>query len=262
MQRIRLGTHYLFILLTLTFTTALYLTIFISLRRQQARARKSGLPSDALAPMDHNPAFLIYPIIYVACTLPLAIGRIVSMAGNEVSIEYYCFAGSMIAFNGSFDCLLFGTTRSIIIFGSTEEISTEETGLSTFTFLKTPNREFGNMVWIQGGSSDSARRVDVEKGGGGWWSWASFRGSRGGSGGSGGESRRRQLSSFSQESLGRSIIQMDMVTSVVVETEGDKRGARYGDALRASNATTSAKNSERTCSATSASDTTGCYASR
>lgn len=94
-------------------------------------------------------AFLLYPIIYVSCTLPVAIGRIVAMAGTHVPVEYFCFAGAMIAFNGFFDCLLYTTTRNSIIFSSVREMDMPDTGISTFTFLTPPARQFGNVISVE-----------------------------------------------------------------------------------------------------------------
>ncbi|CAK7228908.1 hypothetical protein SCUCBS95973_007040 [Sporothrix curviconia] len=97
----------------------------------------------------HHPGFLIYPIIYVVCTLPLALGRIATMAGAEVPLSYFCAAGALITSNGWLDVLLWGSTRRNIIFG---DVGEEDVGISTFTFMRTPaNRRFGNMVWVEGG---------------------------------------------------------------------------------------------------------------
>ena len=44
-----------------------------------------------------------YPIIYVICTLPLVIARLMSMAGREVTFVQLCIAGAMITSNGWLD---------------------------------------------------------------------------------------------------------------------------------------------------------------
>lgn len=100
-----------------------------------------------------HPAFLIYPIIYVVCTLPLALGRIATMAGAEVPLSYFCASGALITSNGWLDVLLWGSTRRSIIFG---DVGEEDVGINTFTFMRTPpNRRFGNMVWVEGGVNNS-----------------------------------------------------------------------------------------------------------
>lgn len=234
-ENLRLATHYLFIFIALGTTTALYIAIFISLRQQQSRARKAA-GADAQTQISHKPAFLIYPVIYVACTLPLALGRIATMAGRHVPLGYFCFAGAMIAFNGSFDCLLFGTTRNVLIFGSTSDLDADDTGLKTFAFLQTPStRQYGNMVWIQGGDERASKRV--EETAGGWWSWKRLGG--GSKDNWPGKAGQRNTS---QESLRGTAIQMDMVTSVVVEVEKN-HDLRYPSV--AASAGTSMKSADR-----------------
>ncbi|PNY29520.1 Uncharacterized protein TCAP_00557 [Tolypocladium capitatum] len=217
-EHLRLATHYLFIYIALGTTSALYVSIFIWLRRQQSRTRKAA---GAEPPGLHsrNVAFLIYPIIYVACTLPLALCRVAIMGGRDVRGTYFLFAGAMVSLNGAFDCLLFGTTRNVIIFGSTSNLGDDDTGIDTFTFLQTPStRQFGNMVWIQGGDKRTHKRRDETAGG--WWSWKRLRGPRDKWPG---EARPRNAS---QESLRSRAIQMDLVTSVVVEVD-DNHHLRY-----------------------------------
>jgi hypothetical protein len=219
-ENMRLLTHYLFIFIAIAITCSLYTAIFISLRRQ-AKNNDSLNSEGATAlqiQLSRNPAFLIYPVIYVLCTLPLALGRLLTMAGANVPLEYFCFAGAMIASNGSFDCLLFGTTRNVIIFASKYEVDSTADGLNTFTFMTAqPRRRFGNMVWIEGGRHEAEDKVA-----GGWWTINRARG----------RPDRRHMSkgsrSVSQESLRGPAIQMETVTSVVVEIDGDKeRDPRY-----------------------------------
>ncbi|KAL2267063.1 hypothetical protein VTJ83DRAFT_4340 [Remersonia thermophila] len=99
----------------------------------------------------HHKAFLLYPIIYIVCTAPLALGRIATMAGVDVPVSYFVTAGALITSNGWLDVLLWGVTRHRLIFSS--DVDTEDTGLNTFTFMRTPHdRRWGNMVWVQGGA--------------------------------------------------------------------------------------------------------------
>ncbi|KAF9761048.1 hypothetical protein IL306_003989 [Fusarium sp. DS 682] len=225
-ENLRLFTHYLYIFIGLGTTSILYLIIFFHLRRQ-ARFESSGSPSQAdtmQLQLSRNPAFLIYPVIYVMCTLPLAAGRIATMAGANVPNGYFCFAGAMIASNGSFDCLLFGTTRNTIVFASKYDVSSEDVGLGTFAFLKAPSQRFGNTISIQGG------RQNDENVAGGWWSWP------GRASGSENRSRKGMTRTISQESLRGPAIQMDTVTSVVVEVDDStERDPRYPDTAASSN---------------------------
>ncbi|KAK5998864.1 hypothetical protein PT974_01248 [Cladobotryum mycophilum] len=216
-ERTRLVTHYLYIFIALATTSGLYIAIWISLRKQaRQRANHPNLAMEGHS--DHNPAFLLYPIIYVMCTLPLALGRLLTMAGVDVPTGYFCFAGAMISFNGFFDCFLFGTTRHAIIFASKYNLDDEDTGVKTIAFLQTPKtRRYGNMVWIQGGKR--RKTDDGVTTTGGWWSWQRLTKNC--------EKRkeRKRPRGSSQESLRG--IQMDMVTTVVVEMEDGKDHFRY-----------------------------------
>ncbi|KAJ4256141.1 hypothetical protein NW762_009217 [Fusarium torreyae] len=227
-ENLRLFTHYLYIFIGLATTSVIYIIIFLHIRRQaRFESRSTEAEGDALQlQLSRNPAFLIYPVIYVLCTLPLAAGRIATMAGANVPNGYFCFAGAMIASNGSFDCLLFGTTRNTIVFASRYDVSSGDVGLSTFAFLKTPtNRRFGNTISIQGGRQNNDETVA-----GGWWTWPA-RGN-----GSENRSRKGMTRTTSQESLRGPAIQMDTVTSVVVELDDSaERDPRYPDTTTSSN---------------------------
>ncbi|KAK3326165.1 G protein-coupled glucose receptor regulating Gpa2-domain-containing protein [Apodospora peruviana] len=105
-----------------------------------------------------HPTFLLYPLIYVLCTAPLAAGRIASMAGNNVPLSYFCFAGAMIASAGWLDVALYASTRRAIVF-SGEAPPSEDTGIETFAFMRTPaGQKFGNVVYVSGGDRDGKPR--------------------------------------------------------------------------------------------------------
>ncbi|KAF3068797.1 putative G-protein coupled receptor protein [Trichoderma camerunense] len=240
-ENLRLFTHYLWIFLALGITTGLYVAIYYSLR-QQALRRRAANPDSTSDPGfagDHNPAFLIYPIIYVTCTLPLATERVASMSGANIPLGLFCFAGALISLNGFFDCLLFGTTRHSIIFASKYDLDVADTGVKTIAFLQTPkSRRYGNMVWIQGG--EGSRRNMEPKTTGGWWSWQRLAGRSS----SLRQEKRRRPRGSSQESLRGPGIQMDLVTTVVVEVEDDKeRDPRFPDP--AASASPSVNSTER-----------------
>ncbi|KAF7563477.1 hypothetical protein G7046_g601 [Stylonectria norvegica] len=152
----RLLTHYVFIFISLALTTIIYITVVFVLRQKSKMQRARGVGPTQNNPrvnLSHYPVFMIYPIIYVSCFFPLAVGRITTMAGGQVCLAYYCFAGSLIAANGFIDCLLFGITRHRILFDSNgdDEVDNQETGLETFNFMRTPETRYGNIIYIQGG---------------------------------------------------------------------------------------------------------------
>lgn len=262
-ENVRLLTHYLWIFISLAITSILYTLIFFHLRRQQHQAQshsssalrpsissKFGSSLDLRAPQatptaakahsgGHHPAFLIYPIIYVVCTAPLALGRIATMAGTSVSLGYFCAAGALICSNGWLDVLLWGVTRRSLLFNA--EVDTEESGLETFAFMRTPHdRKYGNMVWVQGGSgrSNTATGTAEHEARGHWsFGWRGVRSGRSSTNLRGSQShmlghRLDGTRSISQESLrgaaGRNemAIHMDLVTSVVVEVDPDKQDSQ------------------------------------
>lgn len=227
-ENLRLWLHYFWIFGSLALTSGLYILIYISLQRRSASLR-SGRDSHSNAirrrseitrqATGTHPGFLVYPVIYGLCTAPLALFRVATMSGTQVSVELFCFAACMITSNGWLDVVLFSWTRSSIIFAPSPD--SDDTGLNTFTFMRTPHtRRFGNMVWVQGGSRSNNELHDGRQNNGGWWRI----------GGDRGHQKSRSVSqrwpggtgSVSQESLrgvGASEIQMDTVTSVVVEID-------------------------------------------
>ncbi|KAK3985121.1 hypothetical protein QBC44DRAFT_164064 [Cladorrhinum sp. PSN332] len=228
----RLTLHYLWIFISLAITSVLYILIFCHLRKPkiQTETTQSQPQSNGICKLfEHaggqHRAFLLYPVIYVLCTAPLAIGRIATMAGADVPISYFCAAGALITSNGWLDVLLWGVTRHRLLFSS--EVDSEESGLGTFTFMRTPHgRNYGNMVWVEGQGdwcegtterswskkrTDGWRRLGLGTAGSGLGkpgSQETLRGMEGGDGGCPGMA-----------------IQMDMVTTVVVEERG-KGGSR------------------------------------
>ncbi|KAK0620395.1 G protein-coupled glucose receptor regulating Gpa2-domain-containing protein [Immersiella caudata] len=146
----RLVFHYLFIFICFALTSVLYILIFFYIRRRPSPAGNNH--------GGHHKAFLLYPVIYVICTAPLALGRILTMAGVKVPISYFYAAGALIASNGWLDALLWGVTRQRLLFGS--EVDSEDTGLDTFAFMRTPkNRKYGNIVWVEGGAGSGSEMV-------------------------------------------------------------------------------------------------------
>ncbi|KAI2619446.1 G protein-coupled glucose receptor regulating Gpa2-domain-containing protein [Hypomontagnella submonticulosa] len=250
-EGLRLWLHYFWIFLSFLLTSLLYTLIFIFLQREKAFSQplshsrpsvstRSGTnaASGRAHPSGHHPAFLIYPVIYVLCTAPLALGRVVTMSGREVSIAYFCLAGAMIASNGWLDVLLFSTTRHSIIFNAS--LDSENIGLDTFAFMRTPHwRQYGNMVWVQGAAQPGNEEGGRQRRGRRKAVWGLDRiGQLIGRNGRDGRSKNGTdrwpggQGSGSQESL-RGItgtvetgIQMDTVTTVVVEIEQDNAKTR------------------------------------
>jgi hypothetical protein len=106
---------------------------------------------------------VLYPLIYTICTAPLAAGRIAALAGNDISLGYFCMAGTLISCNGWLDVLLYASTRADIVFA--ELPPGEETGLETFAFMGN-RHNLGTVTTIHGGVDRSrsrlARRINGE----------------------------------------------------------------------------------------------------
>jgi hypothetical protein len=134
-------------------TILIYLYIFAFLR-------KKSFSSDEMtkSPILHGatPLMVLYPLIYTICTAPLAAGRIYALAGHEVSLGYFCAAGTMIACNGWLDVILYASTRADIVFS--EYPPGEDTGLETFAFMGKGHR-LGTTTTIEAGSSPRNRAV-------------------------------------------------------------------------------------------------------
>ncbi|KAI1362699.1 hypothetical protein F5Y08DRAFT_355177 [Xylaria arbuscula] len=200
---IRLLTHYIFIFISIVLSWILYTAIYLSLRRQYRRGSIGTTKNKDY----HHPVFLIYPVIYLLCILPLAIGRVSTMAGSEPSLGYFCAAGALVASNGWLDVLLFTTTRRSIVFAHADELGDEDTGVGTFAFLKP--QTFGNTVWVRGGDEESRKQPT-----GGWWRILGDPETHVRHPSHGGKSD----SQISLETpMERSGIQMEVITTVVVE---------------------------------------------
>ncbi|KAK4209162.1 G protein-coupled glucose receptor regulating Gpa2-domain-containing protein [Rhypophila decipiens] len=159
---------------------------------------QKDLPSAPLSA--RHPTFLLYPLIYVLCTAPLAAGRIASMAGNKVPLSYFCFAGAMIASAGWLDVALYASTRRTIVFHSGEKPPGQDTGIETFAFMRSltpPDRKFGNVVFVEGGPRKRRGQKDDKRGISNTsnWGWSIERGVIGG--------RSRSLSSSARSARAR-----------------------------------------------------------
>jgi hypothetical protein len=131
-------------------TSVIYGTIYIVLRR------RSGTSSTPI-PHGATPLMILYPTIYTVCTIPIAAGRIASMAGQDISLAYFCIAGSMIACNGWLDTLLYSLTRRSIVFCDT---AGENVGIQTFWALGIASG-LGTVTTIESGVSGAGRAKGV-----------------------------------------------------------------------------------------------------
>ncbi|TLD25001.1 hypothetical protein PspLS_05901 [Pyricularia sp. CBS 133598] len=177
LETVRLMTHYVYIFFSLAITSGFYIAIVVNLysrgrlqrglcsnnsveslpsQKQAAKAGESlskpasSSSSSSTDTTRYNSTFLVYPLIYVLCTSPLAIGRAWTMSGRRASIPYFCAAGALISANGILDVLIWGCTRRDIVFGDVDETS-DSLGLDSFAFMRTPrDRKYGNIIVVEG----------------------------------------------------------------------------------------------------------------
>ncbi|OLN88280.1 hypothetical protein CCHL11_00263 [Colletotrichum chlorophyti] len=179
-EAMRLYLHYLWMLLFILIGSTSYILVFLHVR--QADKKSSSAKSSSLSTSDSSNGsvlcpttlppvmspqepstevhkrilFLLYPVVFLLCTAPLALGRILSTGGVKLSPQYLCFAGAMITSNGWIDVLIFSTTRSGILFDA--PVDEQNLGLDTFN-LTALGHQYGHRVWIQGGRPKDLPRV-------------------------------------------------------------------------------------------------------
>jgi hypothetical protein len=123
----------------------IYLTIYaILLTRLRS---KHYTPEAAKRVKSISNLMVVYPLIYIICTIPLASARMAAMSGHPPSLKRLCLAGAMITSNGWLDVLLYTLTRRIMIFS--DEPPSDHNGIDTFsTFWTEKPRRFGGETTI------------------------------------------------------------------------------------------------------------------
>ncbi|KAI0126195.1 hypothetical protein BJ170DRAFT_463398 [Xylariales sp. AK1849] len=110
----RLWGEWAWILTSMLTTIFLYILVFWNLYRDSRSSRhlpcKSSTRGEGHQPSGHHPAFLAYPFIYIACTTPLAVVRLVSIRGGTPGTTLYCIAGLILSTNGRWNTMLWSTT--------------------------------------------------------------------------------------------------------------------------------------------------------
>lgn len=164
--------------------------------------------STPLRPSGHHPAFLVYPCIYMIAGTPLILGSLIPTL--EKSPVYMGWSGAMLATTGLLDSILWS---SIMLLSSKDDI--RNTGLDHFAFMRTPEgRTLGNIVFVQGGTENWKRA-----------SWHSKKKHHHGWGRLGDRnSSQVSLPRQTVEGENQHGIQMDIITTVVVEGQGELFG--------------------------------------
>jgi hypothetical protein len=102
-------------------TIMIYAHVFLHLRKRLHSIRsvhahaqnRSGGSTNRLSQAARY--MVLYPVIYVVLTLPLAAGRMAAMSGKTPPIWYYCMAGSFLTSCGWLDTLLYTLTRRVFV---------------------------------------------------------------------------------------------------------------------------------------------------
>lgn len=144
----RLYLHYLWIIIAEFGTVVLYTIMYFRIRyRIKNDFYGSGSTTAARARRAAH-SLVWYPIVYVVCTLPLAVTRIASMAGREVTFLQLTVAASMITSNGWLDVLLYSVTRHAMLFShSSSKRPCEVRAVDTFAW--SPDSSYGTTTTIE-----------------------------------------------------------------------------------------------------------------
>jgi hypothetical protein len=161
---LRLWLHYFWIFTFEFGIVFIYFAIYMVVRY---RLRTNYYAADTMHASQAKTAaklMIVYPIIYVICTLPLATVRMVSMSNpnTPISFGWFCFAGAMITCNGWLDVLLYTMTRRILLFSDDPPV--DSYGIDTFTmpFSGPKSDDFGTKTICEFAGEQQKRP------GGGW----------------------------------------------------------------------------------------------
>ena len=135
----------------------MYFTLHSRLRPQSIASSTSLAPLashvSGLDPRNARRAaryMIVYPIIYVVCTLPLASARMAAMSGHFVSYWYYCTAGAAITSCGWLDVLLYACTRRVLVFSDAPP-PPSELGVETFGLFNSSRESWSVRTIVEGG---------------------------------------------------------------------------------------------------------------
>lgn len=120
----RLALHYVWVFFVEFATITLYAITFFALRRKTKRIFRAhretpGLPNPKTIKAVNRitKLMMLYPLVYVLCTLPLSSGRMWTMAHNGASTSnaFACTAGALLGSCGWVDALLYTLTRKRLL---------------------------------------------------------------------------------------------------------------------------------------------------
>lgn len=159
----RLWLHYIWIFLAMFGVIVIYGLIYFSIKSQLIASSSDSSERRAEIASTKRAAkyMIIYPVIYVVCTLPLAGGRMAAMTGKVVPYWYYCLAGAAITSCGWLDVLLYALTRRVLIFSHSPPPKTDY-GLNTFGWFH-GSTFYGTTTTIEGPLTRTKNRKGATK---------------------------------------------------------------------------------------------------
>lgn len=90
--------------------------MFFYLRHRMRQARALHQNRSHLARMNRVVVYMvIYPLVYLCLSLPLAAGRMATATGNVLSKRYFAVAGCLMALSGFVDVLVYTLTRRHVV---------------------------------------------------------------------------------------------------------------------------------------------------
>lgn len=118
---------------------------------------------------------IMYPAVYVVLTLPIALGRMVAMAGIDMPDVFFMVAGSLLTSCGWIDALLYTLTRRVFVGGdiSSHHYNRTLTAITTNPARPADANDIGmnsmakdmsaRTVTIVGGANRISRMVDSQR---------------------------------------------------------------------------------------------------
>ncbi|RDL40858.1 uncharacterized protein BP5553_00837 [Venustampulla echinocandica] len=122
-DKTRLFCHYIWVLIAEGLVLLAYLTTFVVVRKRLSVVKSHMNTHNSVKAQKVSNAtmyMVLYPLIYVVTTLPLAAFRLASLAGNPMPRQYLMAGGCVMASGGALNCLLYTLTRRIFLIGKSD----------------------------------------------------------------------------------------------------------------------------------------------
>lgn len=165
----------------------MYAVLFAYLHRKLERLRRLHPELEASKSINRATRYMIlYPLIFVIATLPLAIGRMCTASNKILPDKYFFGAGALLASCGWLDAVLYTFTRRVLLKSGSDGASDSNPygvgyldgrratwnsagpGMSPGFFTPGPDRDFresvrhSNMTWDTEGKSPVTRVASDE----------------------------------------------------------------------------------------------------